>query len=210
MMPLRRGRGPDVSTDDSLGRVAEQVRGCTRCRLAATRTNAVPGQGDPRAPLVLVGEAPGRAEDQTGQPFQGMAGRFLDTQLALLDLTREQVFISSVNKCRPPRNRTPRPDEVAACASYLDRQLALIRPRVVLAMGGTAAARLHPERTTAMAKVGELRGQVYPLGPEQALVVTYHPAAAMRFPSQRDPFAADLQRAAVLAGLLPQPFSGGR
>ena len=196
-----------MAASDSLDRVAAEVRGCTRCRLAQTRTHAVPGHGDPRAPLFLVGEAPGRNEDETGEPFQGMSGRFLDAQLALLDLTREQVFISSVNKCRPPRNRNPRRDEMAACAPYLDRQLALIRPRVVLAMGGTAAARLHPEHATGSIKVGELRGQVFPLGPEQVLLVTYHPAAAMRFPAQREPFADDLRQATDLAGLLGQPYS---
>lgn len=195
-----------MTVADSLERVAAEVRVCTRCRLSGTRTHAVPGHGDARAPLFLVGEAPGRTEDETGQPFQGMAGRFLDAQLALLDLVRGRVFISSVNKCRPPRNRTPRRDEMAACAPYLDRQLALIRPRVVLAMGGTAAARLHPEYTGTNVKVGELRGQVYPLGPEQVLVVTYHPAAAMRFPAQREPFAHDLRQAATLAGLLPKDW----
>jgi uracil-DNA glycosylase len=151
---------------------------------------------------MLIGEAPGAREDETGLPFQGMGGRFLDCELAALHLSRERVFITSVNKCRPPKNRTPRPDEVAACAGYLDRQFALIRPVVVLAMGGTAAGRLHPEADGRPLKVGALRGLPIPLGPERALLVTYHPAAAMRFPAQREPFRADLTQAARLAGLM--------
>lgn len=189
-------------TDDSLERIAAEVRGCPRCRLAETRTHAVPGAGRPDADLLLIGEAPGRTEDEVGLPFQGLSGKFLNQALAGLGLTRDDVFTTSVNKCRPPRNRNPRRDEIAACAPYLDRQMALIAPRVVLAMGGTAAARLHPEAVGAVAKVAQLRGQVVPLGPERALVVTYHPAAAMRFPKQRQPFTDDLERAARLAGLL--------
>jgi DNA polymerase len=190
-----------VPTHDTLDRIAAEVRTCTRCRLAETRTHAVPGHGDPQAPLLLVGEAPGRTEDETGLPFQGMSGRFLDAELALLDVSRDRVFISSANKCRPPDNRNPRRDEMAACAQYLDRQLALIRPQVVLAMGGTAAARMHPEHIGPAAKVSDLRGQVFALGPDQALIVTYHPAAAMRFPAQRQPFRDDLLAAVTLAGL---------
>jgi uracil-DNA glycosylase len=189
-------------TADSLDRIAAEVRGCPRCRLAQSRINAVPGAGKPDTDLLLVGEAPGRTEDEVGLPFQGLSGKFLNQSLARLGLTRDDVFTTSVNKCRPPGNRNPRSDEIAACAPYLDRQLALIDPKVVLAMGGTAAARLHPEARGPVVKVAELRGQIHPLGPERALLVTYHPAAAMRFPKQRQPFADDLQRAARLAGLL--------
>lgn len=185
---------------DSLELVAAEVSVCTRCRLAESRTNAVPGHGDPLARLMLVGEAPGAREDATGLPFQGLAGRFLDRALAELGVARERVFITSGNKCRPPKNRTPRPDEIAACAGYLDRQLALVGPRVVLAMGGTAAARLHPEAARTV-RVGDLRGIPVPLGPDRALVVTYHPAAAMRFPAQREPFLSDLTDAVRLAEL---------
>ena len=187
--------------DDSLEQVAAEVRVCTLCRLAASRTHAVPGDGRPDAPLMLVGEAPGRTEDEIGLPFQGMAGRFLNGVLDTLGVARGDLFVTSVNKCRPPNNRNPRRDEMAACAAYLGRQLELIAPPVVLAMGGTAAVRLHPD-VGRSAKVGDLRGQVHPLGPDQALIVTYHPAAAMRFPAQRQPFVDDVERAARLAGLL--------
>jgi len=150
---------------------------------------------------MLVGEAPGAREDQTGLPFQGMSGRFLDRCLGELGLGRDRVFITSVNKCRPPGNRVPKRDEMAACAGYLDRQMVLIRPAVVLAMGGPAAGRLHPEALGRPLNVTELRGLPIPLGPDRALVITYHPAAAMRFPARRDPFRADLAQAASLAEL---------
>ena len=187
---------------DSLEDVAVEVRDCTLCRLAETRTQAVPGAGNVAADLMLVGEAPGRTEDAIGLPFQGMAGRFLNAGLEGLGLTRDDVFVTSVNKCRPPRNRNPRRDEMLACAPYLDRQLALVAPLVVLAMGGTAASRLHPESGGRAVKVADLRGQVHPLGPDRALIVTYHPAAAMRFPAQRQPFLEDLEAAARLACLV--------
>jgi DNA polymerase len=187
---------------DSLESVAVEVRGCTLCRLAQTRTQAVPGAGNPDADLLLIGEAPGRTEDETGLPFQGMSGRFLDRSLDSFGLTRDDVFVTSVNKCRPPRNRNPRRDEMAACAPYLDRQISLIKPAVVVAMGATAASRLRPDLGAKPVKVADLRGQLYPLGRDQVLIVSYHPAAAMRFPAQHQPFLDDLERAAGLAGLL--------
>jgi uracil-DNA glycosylase len=190
------------STPDSLEVIAAQVRSCVRCRLSETRTHAVPGMGDPHPALLLVGEAPGAREDQAGLPFQGMAGRFLDRCLNDLGLRRDQgLFVTSVNKCRPPRNRAPKSDEMRACAGYLDRQMALLQPRVVLAMGATAALRLHPEPGRPV-NVSDLRGMPTPLSPHQALVVTYHPAAAMRFPDRRQPFVEDLTAACGMAGLV--------
>lgn len=181
----------------TLDGIAEEVRGCLRCRLAQTRTVAVPGHGDPRAPLVLVGEAPGRTEDETGLPFQGMSGRFLDRSLAELGVHREQLFVTSVNKCRPPGNRTPRRDEREACLPYLHAQLQVLRPKVVLAMGGHAAGALHPAAGPGVG-LEPLRQAPVPLhldGLEAELRVTCHPAAAMRFPAQRERFKADLAAA---------------
>lgn len=187
---------------DSLTRVAEQVRGCVRCRLSGSRTQAVPGEGPAHVSLVLVGEGPGATEDATGRPFQGAAGRYLDAALAELGASRASVFVTSAVKCRPPGNRTPRSDEIGACASYLDRQMALLDPRVVLAMGGTAAARLHPDLPPGPVRVADLRGSAVPLGPERLLMVTYHPAAARRFPARRAPFHDDLAAVCRLAGLV--------
>lgn len=186
------------SQRDSLSQVAAEIRGCTRCRLAETRTQAVPGEGPLHAPLMLIGEAPGAKEDASGRPFQGASGRFLDHELEALGVHRAQVFVTSVNKCRPPDNRNPRPDEMRACAGYLDRQLALIAPQVVLAMGGVAARRLHPQATGA--RVSDLRAKPAEVAGAR-LLVTLHPAAAMRFPSQRQPFRTDLATACRLAGL---------
>jgi DNA polymerase len=193
---------------DSIEQVAAEVRGCNRCRLAETRTKAVPGSGDPAAPLVLVAEAPGAREDVTGLPFQGMAGRFLDASLAEIGVDRGAVFVTSTNKCRPPRNRAPRRDEMVACAGYLDRQLALIAPDVVLAMGGTAATRLLDDADNRPVKVTERRGTMGRLPGGAALLVTFHPAAAMRFPDRREPFRSDLRAACVLAGLASEPAVG--
>jgi DNA polymerase len=187
---------------DNLQVLAGQVRTCTLCRLAETRTFAVPGHGDPAAPLMLVAEAPGAKEDATGLPFQGMAGRFLNRCLADLGVVREQLYITSTNKCRPPGNRAPKSDEMAACAGYLDRQLALVDPRVVLAMGSTAARRLHPLAAAPTVRLADLRGAGAIPGGGRQLLVTYHPAAAMRFPAQRQPFTDDLRAACELAGLV--------
>jgi DNA polymerase len=190
-----------VSIKDSLERIAAEARVCTRCRLALSRTQAVPGAGDPNADLLLVGEAPGANEDQTGLPFQGMAGRFLDSALADLGLQRSTaIYIASVNKCRPPGNRAPKSDEIAACAPFLDRQIALLQPRVVMAMGATAALRQHPEPPRPL-NVTELRGLPVPLAPDRVLIVSYHPAAAMRFPDRREPFLSDLRSACWMASL---------
>jgi uracil-DNA glycosylase len=202
---------------DDLHRIAAEVRTCPRCRLAENRTHAVPGDGHPRAELFLLGEAPGAREDETGLPFQGASGRFFDASLAELGLGRADVFVTGTAKCRPPGNRDPRPDEVAACAPYLDRQLALIRPRVVLAMGLVAARRLG--LAPKGAKLGDIRGEVHEPGAADpagaagaadaadgagatrpfAALATYHPAAAMRFPRLRGPFLTDLATAADLA-----------
>jgi uracil-DNA glycosylase len=184
---------------DSLAQVADEVRGCLRCRLRETRTAAVPGEGPAGAGLMVVGEAPGATEDRVGRPFQGASGRHLTAALAEAGLPREEVFVTSVCKCRPPGNRDPRPDEVAACAGYLDRQLALVAPRVVLAMGLVAASRLGLAGRGQ--RLADVRGAPHGPTPEQPFVVlaTYHPAAAMRFPRLRRPFADDLAAAVALA-----------
>jgi uracil-DNA glycosylase len=183
---------------DSLEQVAAEVRSCPRCPLSRTRTSAVPGAGPPDARLLCLGEAPGAKEDRTGLPFQGAAGRHLDAVLAAAGLPRGDVFVTSVCKCRPPGNRDPKPSEVAACAGYLDRQLALLRPRVVLAMGLVAARRLGA--ASAGERLADVRARDL-ADPDLpfALVVTYHPAAAMRFPRLRAPFAEDVARAVDLA-----------
>jgi len=148
---------------------------CTKCPLAETRTQVVFGVGDPHADLLFVGEGPGEQEDLTGEPFVGRAGRLLTSLIEGIGLTRAEVYIANVVKCRPPGNRTPTPEEAAACAPFLDRQIDLIAPKLIVALGKTAAMRLL--RTEA--SLGSLRGQVHRYR-GTPLVVTYHPAYLLR------------------------------
>jgi len=173
-----------------LDEIAEKVRKCTRCPLYATATNAVPGEGDPKADLVCVGEAPGAKEDETGRPFVGQAGQLLTKILAAIDLTREQVFICNVLKHRPPGNRNPLPEEVEACSPYLIRQLELIKPKVIVAFGTFAAQTLLQTKTP----LGQLRGLVHRYH-GIPLIVTYHPAALLRNPAWKRPTWQDVKLA---------------
>jgi len=174
----------------SLDEIAEKVRKCTRCPLYATATNGVPGEGDPKADLVCVGEAPGAKEDETGRPFVGQAGQLLTKILAAIDLTREQVFICNVLKHRPPGNRNPLPEEVEACSPYLIRQLELIKPKVIVAFGTFAAQTLLQTKTP----LGQLRGLVHRYH-GIPLIVTYHPAALLRNPAWKRPTWQDVKLA---------------
>ena len=176
--PAPRAEGddrPDVSSLD-YPTLREVALGCTRCGLAETRTQVVFSDGNPEARLVVVGEAPGANEDRTGLPFVGQAGQLLDLMLASVDLSRERsVYICNVLKCRPPGNRNPQPDEIRACSPFLKRQLALVQPEALLAVGTFAAQLL----TSSDAPLGKLRGQVHSYE-GIPLVVTYHPAALLR------------------------------
>ncbi len=174
----------------SLDEIAEKVRKCTHCPLYETATNAVPGEGDPKAKLVCVGEAPGAKEDETGRPFVGQAGQLLTKILEAIDLTREQVFICNVLKHRPPGNRNPRPEEVEACSPYLIRQLELIQPKVIVAFGTFAAQTLLQTK----AGIGQLRGLVHRYH-GIPLIVTYHPAALLRNPAWKRPTWEDVKLA---------------
>ena len=174
----------------TLDEIAEKVRKCTRCPLYETATNAVPGEGDLKAKLVCVGEAPGAKEDETGRPFVGQAGQLLTKILEAIDLTREQVFICNVLKHRPPGNRNPRPEEVEACSPYLIRQLELIQPKVIVAFGTFAAQTLLQTK----AGIGQLRGLVHRYH-GIPLIVTYHPAALLRNPAWKRPTWEDVKLA---------------
>lgn len=175
---------------DTLEEIAKKVQKCTRCPLYETATMGVPGEGDPKAQLVCVGEAPGAKEDETGRPFVGQAGQLLTKILAAIDLTREQVFICNVLKHRPPGNRNPRPEEVEACSPYLIRQLEIIKPKVIVAFGTFAAQTLLNTKTP----IGQLRGLVHKYH-GIPLVVTYHPAALLRNPAWKRPTWEDVKLA---------------
>lgn len=176
--------------EGELAAVAAGVVKCVACRLATTRTQAVPGEGNPRAPVVFVGEGPGADEDRTGRPFVGRAGQLLDDIIVKgMKLRREDVYIANVVKCRPPENRVPAPDEVEACADWLDRQLLAIAPRVICALGSTAARRLlQTERS-----LGSLRGTTHRWR-DFPVIVTYHPAYLLRNPAAKTPTWVDIQR----------------
>lgn len=178
---------------NSLGEIASAVGACTKCELYRTATNPVPGEGNPNADLVCVGEAPGATEDAQGRPFVGQAGQLLTKILAAIDLSRDDVFICNVLKHRPPGNRNPEPDEVAACSPYLVRQIELLRPRVILALGTFAAQTLLQTRES----IGKLRSRIhYYHG--VPLIVTYHPAALLRNPGWKRPTWEDVQLARKL------------
>ncbi len=175
---------------DSIDAVAASIAGCKRCPLHATALNPVPGSGNPKAGLMIVGEAPGATEDEQGVPFVGAAGQLLTKILASpgVELKREDVFICNVLKHRPPGNRNPMPDEVTACSPYLFRQFELIRPRAILALGTFAAQTLLQTKLA----IGKLRGQVHRFH-GVPLIVTYHPAALLRNPSWKRPTWEDVQ-----------------
>ena len=193
VMPPSSLLGDEISELPTLEAVAAVVRGCRRCALCEKRTNTVPGEGDPAARLVVVGEGPGQTEDETGRPFVGRGGELLDKILLSIDVPRSAAYILNIVKCRPPQNRTPLPDEMAACAPYLHRQLALLRPKVILAVGSTAAAGLLQSKKS----LGQLRGQVHRYG-SVPVVVTYHPAALLRNPNWKKPTWDDVRIARQL------------
>ena len=188
---------PESGDLESLGR---EAAACTRCRLAEQRRTVVFGEGDPHAALMFVGEGPGAEEDRTGRPFVGQAGQLLDAMIVALGLERRQVYIANVVKCRPPGNRDPQDDEVAACAPFLDRQIALIRPRVIVALGKPAARRL----TGSTAPISALRGRwASYLG--IPVLPTFHPAYLLRTPLAKREVWQDLK--AVRRRLAEAPTS---
>ena len=174
----------------SLKALAEIIEKCTRCPLYKTATHAVPGEGAAKADFMVVGEAPGANEDETGRPFVGQSGQLLTKILAAIDLQREDVFIANVVKHRPPGNRDPKPNEVEACSPYLARQIQLVKPKVILALGTFAAQTLLETKTP----IGKLRGAVHRYH-GVPLVVTYHPAALLRNPAWKRPTWDDVKLA---------------
>jgi len=176
------------------------VAGCTRCPLHQSRTQTVFGVGNQHADWMIIGEAPGAEEDRRGEPFVGRAGKLLDEMLRAVGLDRGTVFITNILKCRPPGNRDPAADEAAACRGYLERQIELIRPRLILAVGRIAAQQLlHTD-----SPLGRLRGRAHSLDSGQVpLVVTYHPAYLLRSPSQKRKVWEDLCLARQIVQELP-------
>jgi uracil-DNA glycosylase family 4 len=166
----------------------QKIRRCTDCPLSQTRTQAVPGEGPERAEVMFIGEGPGFHEDRQGRPFVGPAGRFLDELLASVHLRREEVYITNVVKCRPPNNRDPLPSEVQACRKYLEQQLAIVRPRVVVTLGRHSLAWFFPKDS-----ITKVHGQVR-VKDGVFFLHLYHPAAALHLPAMRQTIEEDFRR----------------
>ena len=170
----------------------QRVAKCQQCELHRERTQTVFGVGDHHADWLIIGEAPGAEEDKQGEPFVGRAGKLLNNMLFALGLQREQVFIANILKCRPPKNRDPKPEEVNACSSYLREQIGLIQPKIILAVGRIAAQNLMKTETP----IGKMRGQRYQYADTGIpVVVTYHPAYLLRSPREKRKAWQDLQLA---------------
>ena len=192
----------------ALAAYRDETLGCTRCALAAGRTQVVFGSGDPNADLMFVGEAPGFHEDQQGVPFVGQAGKLLDTLLGGIGLTRAEVFVANVLKCRPPGNRDPQPEEIEACESHLFRQIELIRPQLVATLGNFAT-KLLSGKPAGITRVHGVPQQVTLGGNAVTLYPLYHPAAALYTRSMLTVLEQDFARIPALlgatTGVPPQP-----
>ena len=175
--------------------LAKEIRTCPKCRLAQTRTKAVPGEGPEDADIMFIGEAPGFHEDRQGRPFVGASGNLLEEMLAGIGLSRQQVYITNVVKCRPPNNRDPRTDEIETCHPYLERQIELIRPKIIVTLGRFSMQLYFPGQS-----ITRIHGQVK-RGAHVAYVPMFHPAAALRNPTWMDELKQDF---AKLPGLLEE------
>ncbi|MEA2035082.1 MAG: type-4 uracil-DNA glycosylase [Euryarchaeota archaeon] len=185
-----------MNTEHERTVIDETVRRCTRCPLAETRTNAVPGEGPVPAHILFIGEAPGRNEDTKGTPFVGRAGSILDDLLEGIGVARDDVFITNIVKCRPPKNRDPNLEEIEACRPYLDRQLSLIRPEVIVPLGRFAMRWVLESYGIAPAPISEVHGKVFRIQMikgERVIIPVYHPAATIYRPALREVLAADFR-----------------
>lgn len=186
----------------ALAAVRALIGDCTRCRLSEGRNQLVFADGDPNARLMFVGEGPGADEDAQGLPFVGRAGQLLNNMIGAMGLRREQVYIANIVKCRPPQNRRPKPDEANTCLPFLERQIEVVRPEVLVALGSTAATYLLGMRGS----IGSLRGSLHDYRGIKT-IVTYHPAFLLRDPAQKKEAWKDLQIAMGVLGLKPPPRS---
>ncbi|NOX28027.1 MAG: uracil-DNA glycosylase [Gammaproteobacteria bacterium] len=182
----------ETNNDSEWWSLSDEVVACRQCELHQNRTQTVFGVGNQRADWLIIGEAPGADEDREGEPFVGRAGKLLTQMILALGYEREDVYIANILKCRPPNNRDPLPDEVRSCESYLKRQIALIQPKIIVAVGRVAAQNLLKTD----AKIGEMRGRTYHYGEsETPVVVTYHPAYLLRSPGEKAKSWQDLRMA---------------
>jgi DNA polymerase len=196
MPPRATSSAPAGDRQAELERIATEVASCTRCKLCEQRNQAVPGEGALDPPILFIGEGPGADEDASGRPFVGRAGQLLDKMIAAIKLERRQVFIANIVKCRPPENRQPEPDEVRACAPFLDRQIAALRPRLICTLGLPATRALLPD----VRSISAVRGREFVFG-GVPLIPTFHPAYLLRNPAAKPQAWEDLQRIAQRIGM---------
>jgi len=171
-----------------LAQIAREVSVCTACALHRSRLKAVPGEGPDNAAIMFIGEAPGWHENQQGRPFVGPAGQFLEELLASIGMRRDQTFIANVVKCRPPENRDPLPDEIKTCEPYLDRQIALIKPKLIVTLGRYSMAKFFPKET-----ISKIHGLARRRG-DFVVLALYHPAAALHQPRYKADIEADFKK----------------
>ena len=176
-----------------LSKIAAKIGKCKKCPLHENRTNTVPGEGNAKADLLFIGEGPGKKEDELARPFVGPAGKLLEELLGTINLTREDVFIANVVKCRPPGNRDPLPEEVEACWPYLQQQVALINPKLIILLGRHSLDRFIPNMKISQARGKPMRREVENLG-RYVFYPIYHPAAALHNPNNREPLLEDFRR----------------
>ncbi len=195
---------PPAERAAALEAIRQEIGDCTRCPLAFEgRNHIVFGNGDPNAELLFVGEGPGADEDQQGEPFVGRAGQLLNNMIAAMGLAREQVYVANIVKCRPPKNRVPEPVEALTCSPFLFRQIGVVRPKLIVALGATAATYMLGTRSA----LSLLRGKMHEcLGAQ--LIVTYHPAYLLRDPRQKAETWKDLQLAMRYLNLTPPKRPG--
>ncbi|MFQ5922602.1 MAG: uracil-DNA glycosylase family protein [Anaerolineales bacterium] len=188
-----------MTAAQELEAVAAEVAACTDCKLQMSRKLAVPGEGPVDAELMFIGEGPGFHENEQGRPFVGAAGNFLEELLAYIGLSREQVFITNIIKCRPPGNRDPQAAEIEACAGYLERQTRSLNPKVIVTLGRFSMARFFPN-----ARISAIHGKAQRIG-NRLVMPMYHPAAALHQPSLRKTIQADFGKLPELIGREGRP-----
>lgn len=177
-----------MSSEEILQEIASEISVCEKCGLCKGRNRSVPGEGSSQAKIMFIGEGPGYHEDQQGRPFVGPAGRLLEEALASINLKRSDVFITNVVKCRPPENRDPEPGEIAACNTYLDRQIEALDPQVIVTLGRFSMAKFFPGQ-----KISVIHGRAKP-GRKRLYIAMYHPAAALRSPKTMEEFRTDFKK----------------
>jgi DNA polymerase len=185
-----------LSKKEFLDAVATEVIVCTKCHLWKTRKNAVPGEGNSESPIMFIGEAPGQSEDIEGKPFVGAAGKFLETLLSEIGLSRSDVFICNIVKCRPPRNREPMPNEIQTCTPYLDRQIKIIKPKIIVALGNYSTAYLFSKANLTFSGITQAHGKFFQatiLDMQMIIFPTFHPAAALYSAKYKETLQRDFQ-----------------